>query len=698
MKLKNVSLIELHIEKIILGVVGVYALAVIWLFMLGNPYKAKIAGESVARTPVDVEKMLLDEAESVEKLVAPGSKSQLPLMPVPDYFAKFQKRLGEPTLKSERLAWFLGDPGIKGGGVDDIPPIHVDDRSPPAPIEVKVASGHGVMDVHTDGAMDQAYITLAGLIPTAPRDFRYVSIAANFPQSVWKDLVDTKWDIDGSRRYWIKLKTILDVVLERQTLDPISKKWGVYRDGEFVPDMQIEGQRPDGTPIMGIMVDGKFVPGGAMVDEIAPLPDTVSIREYRKRRDWTDWEQNPDEFGQWRIDFDKHVREFGSQVTEMRFPPLAPGVGPRQIEPGENRKDWDQADIDQVYDLNQQINKAERGLLKIGGPDALKNLDFSKIRVPEKTPTRGSTTGGRFRPNQFSSSGGDFVRPPRPTVTRLKRPSTTGARPTKAGGKTDAAAAARKKKLIEIKRASLMKLMQEKAIVYDKYAPKEEAIEGPGAGTETRRKRDVLGGPIPGEVEPIIEVLPDIPLLAHDLSVEPGMSYRYRIRVAVLKPLFHNKTLQDRVIERNFNHVAKLSDPSEWSKQVRVLPRSHFFVVGATGGDTKPEAKVEIWHLFNGKWYRSEFSVKPGQLIGGKVLIAVNAEQDGEVELNVPMIMVGLETAAGANGTTIDRGRKKFLYLDLKTNQLLERDPKDDRNNDMRKRLLTESEEVARRP
>jgi len=706
MKIKNVGFLELHIEKIVLGLVVVYALVIAWLFMLGNPYKAKIQGEPAAQSPVEVEQMLLKEAKSIERLVAPDSKSHLPKMPVPDYYGRFAQRIGAPAINQAQLAFSLGAPGldisISGPNVMDIDPV-----PPPAPTDVKVATHHAVMDRYPDAKVDAEFVKLVNAKQGAPRDFRYVSFSAKFSQSAWKDRVTKYWDPKLSRGHWTKLQVILDVLLERQVFDPVTGQWGVYRDDKFVPG-QIEG--PGGQ--MGAMVDGRFIPGHAEVDVLPAFPDSVSYRQYIARKEW------PEDIGEWAVELEKHARQYGSQLTENRFPPVT-DASPRRIEPGEDLKDWESADIDRLYELNIEIDKIERQLRQIGGDEALMNLDYTQLlreEEEEKAPTRGRPSF-RTRPST-SESGGEFVRPGGKTTPRPRTTAKDGK------NKKEAQIQAR----IKFLRKKLLELMRERALIRAKYAPEGEDLDPktgaprkggiddkfgfgkqPGSRPGGRdydevrpgaRRPTLRPGQTPDPAEPV--ELPDVNIELHDLTVRPGATYRYRVRVAVLNPLFRvQKGLAKILIEQNVNELAKISEPSEWSQQVKVMPENHFFVVSANG-DKQDSAKVEIWHLFNGRWYQSQFEVQPGQLIGGKTTIqfasgggTADNVSSSEVELNVPMIMIGLEEAPTADGGTLGKQKKTFLYLDLETNLLMDRDPAQDKNDQIRKQLLNQSNRVA---
>ncbi len=101
----------------------------------------------------------------------------------------------------------------------------------------------------------------------------------------------------------------------------------------------------------------------------------------------------------------------------------------------------------------------------------------------------------------------------------------------------------------------------------------------------------------------------------HDDSVEPGKTYRYRLRVA----------LWNRYVGR----PAALRDPTqanqsvlrgEWSAPtapITVAPKQRFFVRGPVFGE--PAATVEVYAWHQGYWLKQDFKVRVGDAIGGPV-------------------------------------------------------------------------------
>ena len=93
---------------------------------------------------------------------------------------------------------------------------------------------------------------------------------------------------------------------------------------------------------------------------------------------------------------------------------------------------------------------------------------------------------------------------------------------------------------------------------------------------------------------------------AHDLTVKPGATYRYRLRVGVINPLFQRSQLTGKLRETHFHLISLVSPASEWTEPVEIEPVHRFFVVGGSG--VEHSATVEVWRVFNGRPQAGEFS------------------------------------------------------------------------------------------
>jgi len=124
----------------------------------------------------------------------------------------------------------------------------------------------------------------------------------------------------------------------------------------------------------------------------------------------------------------------------------------------------------------------------------------------------------------------------------------------------------------------------------------------------------------------VIDIAVDDQMLiwTHDLSVEPGATYRYRTRVFLYNPLFARsrqllEAQQDRAKSFTIESLA-----SDWSSPVEIRPPVEFYVVRASedgGSMGLGEVRVEMYRYFDGSRRSTQFNVQPGEQIGRNVTV-----------------------------------------------------------------------------
>ncbi|MFH1716019.1 MAG: hypothetical protein ABIF19_01600 [Planctomycetota bacterium] len=100
---------------------------------------------------------------------------------------------------------------------------------------------------------------------------------------------------------------------------------------------------------------------------------------------------------------------------------------------------------------------------------------------------------------------------------------------------------------------------------------------------------------------------------AHDDTVEPEKTYRYRIRLGVFNPAAGQNLLGERDKSRN-NQVVLWSDFSDTTEPVDIMGRLYFFANHMREADKT--VTVEVAKLTLGQWYSEDFPVKEGEVIG----------------------------------------------------------------------------------
>ena len=132
------------------------------------------------------------------------------------------------------------------------------------------------------------------------------------------------------------------------------------------------------------------------------------------------------------------------------------------------------------------------------------------------------------------------------------------------------------------------------------------------------------GLPQPGVDYPQGEFIPNDPqapwrdkkseTCCHDANVEPGKTYRYRIRYKVKNPIFAAPNFaQNPAMAQEF---AIVSPYSEWTSQFKVPELVNFFVATSKSPNANT-VRFDVFTWDQGQTKQSTFTVGPGDLVGG---------------------------------------------------------------------------------
>jgi hypothetical protein len=110
---------------------------------------------------------------------------------------------------------------------------------------------------------------------------------------------------------------------------------------------------------------------------------------------------------------------------------------------------------------------------------------------------------------------------------------------------------------------------------------------------------------------------------AHDDTVQPGGSYRYRVRLGVFNPVAG--TGQERAEDAAFDSKVILwSGFSDVTEAVTIPERLYFFPVNVQ--ETAKAADVQVCKYSLGYWHSEQFMVKRGEVIGKEVKVEPNEQ------------------------------------------------------------------------
>jgi len=209
----------------------------------------------------------------------------------------------------------------------------------------------------------------------------------------------------------------------------------------------------------------------------------------------------------------------------------------------------------------------------------------------------------------------------------LAQPSTSGS----SGTSAQAAAEERRKENL---RANIARLEQQRDALAAEIAKLEAPAAAPGAAVPT----EDVAAPVRA-----LESGEPFTVWAHDLTTEPGKTYRYRMSVSITNPLYGNARSMALESRKLADVPAVVSEPSPWSEPVTVMPDAMVFFTSARGAglgglDSGASATAEIYRFYYGHWRGKSTTLRPGDALAATV--------------DVPEMPL-FEVASGADGSRV---------------------------------------------
>ncbi len=567
MKVKNINIVEKHIEKLVLLLCFLGLCYSIWAYAVSNPFTVEIDGK---QTSVDqIDEVVLTSAERLTKEIDKPAHTELTNLRPPNYPMQFAERHAAsmaPGIDGYKQLAFSAEPRLGLVGPDitgpDGPTYHV--PVVPAPSGVVVEAGMGTVDPAGSPAITTATHpqTLALLAP-APYDLQWISLGCLFDaEKLRKSLATAPADPRIRKipvEWWRSTLAMVDVEMQRQELLPD----GNWSDPQAVPAMpdSIKGQFRQAT--------------GQVALDIAPRMIS-SLMQFQLAI------MQP---------------EFYPLLNQQWAPP-GEGEGAGPIEP-----DDPFADDARVKTLRKQIE-----------------VEIKKLETYQKQLQRYQDLG-------------------RPVPALLQRRL------------QDA-----QKKLQEIE-TQLQERIRQLELKRQRHlaVPAPVVPETPAPQTPTP---GVTGGLVSGS---------QIQLWAHDLRVEEGKTYRYRVRVYVINPLYSRRMAAEQA-EQYTDRFKIASDFSPWSEPVDTGRMRYSFL--KSGRSSTRTVAMEVWRFTNAQWFRAEFEATPGDVIGGpstqyqslfdpEALVVA-----GPVDFNTGRTIVDIDFDYPIQSGNLTRPTVRLLYAD----------------------------------
>ena len=683
MKPKDAGFFSLHIEKIILLLVLLFCAFLAMVYVISSPNTIEISGQTA-----DADKASDIVARQAQRLrTALESDPDIPEIEdvsIPDYNNEFNLRLAATSTAVAKsfkpLAQLGTDQNLAIDARDDaryyLP-------TPPMAEALAVRVGNAVLDRMQNAEIYNDIITTVGTNDAT--NYRYASIKAEFPIDAWSKRLAMENISNDQLEYQAEVRDengdpVLDengnVKTETRLMQAMPKVW--WQSNLAITSVMLEREELD--PLTGKWVNRMFVQN---------MPTQIAFRSDDDRFNGSNSIS--------KIIAQQTVQTIKARQSEIARSDFLPMAFPLSWLPPDAKKLTPEEEKD-LYKIRKKIANYEKQLLRMQ-----ENMKKQQMReqAERSNPRANRTERSRTR-SPRGNSGGMPMNMGAPT-RRPTRSIDRGARSSNNNTIQDQMQIIQQKMMEAIEEREVLMGRKEKSDPKNPNSMDDEMYGNPyGGGMNPYGNMSPYGGMNPyGEmgpgygdmgrrlsdaVESQYELKEDgtrvIKVWAHDVTAEPGKTYRYRVIVSMLNPLFAKHRVASAQKAANYYKMMLVPSDEEreaspWTEPVSTDPQSHFFLVG----NSATNARVEIWALHEGKWLNEEFTFEPGDKIAGVIegTIGANAEP---VEIDVDSGAVIVDMIPASQGKNA-----QLIYEGKGLRRLFSRDANSDKDNDDRIRV-----------
>jgi len=572
MKLKEISVFEQHFEKVIVGVLLLLFLGVLSMQFLTSPNQVEIGGQKV--NPDKAWEPVAREADRLAAAINDPNPS-LPEVPDPTIDRVISEKVSQPVLASLESTREFGDLAVA-----------LDASSSDVESADSFSGGESIAQVELPGptgtqarafmvALDpfdvQRMEGLKDLIPgDQPHDVVAVSVQGKIDGTEIKAALETDPDGDGPieaipTSWWRGAVTVLDVRLEREEL--------------------VNGADWSNTTEIAAL------PGSYDIKPVLDR-DMRSMQDVRKVADRVSRDQN-----------DIMRPAFLPILAGQPWvPPSVAAEASEELTSGADRRTRQIARLKreraqklrEITSLNSEIETLtpiateERTKYNEDQAKRNKNKDENKPQTNPRREGGGGETGGG------ETGGGGRGEPGR--ENQQEQPQQEYRTPT------------------ERRIDRLNERVERLDSQVDRF---EDTLTNLGVSFDAADD-DESGFDIEdfATVGPLTDV-EEANIWAHDITAEPGKTYRYRLRYSIPNPLFKRQTSLPANQANRANAKRMVSAAGEWSDPVETPLQEYYFVRSAKQGDdvSPTRASLEMFKFYYGFWRSTEVELRPGDPI-----------------------------------------------------------------------------------
>jgi len=624
MKSKGITIWELHIEKIVLGLAFVAAAYFAATQFIGNPNAATINNQQVS--PGKVDELLAEKARRIQALLSPEAPPTLELPEVKPVADEIAAALDSSVSPSDtiNLLSYNTVPRVKGIELEAqlYPVPELTAIAPTFPKQYSDALAAEVVSAYPD--------ELAGkFAPGKPYDLTYITFYGE-----------------------------LDLAFIREQLQKFREQ-----ENPELPPTQIPSTWYGGKPTFADLVierEELLASGWGNRIVLDPLPGQYSFREWMlEHRSVDDRNYMQEELLKPEIQSAVLQPEFLA-TRRSSWQPLLIGelIEQEMVDVQVTDEEMELQRLDRIIRKTQQeIARITAQLDALGGP--LDEVDTD----PSSGGSSPRSSGGGTSPGGGAGKGSGAGLQGRP------------------GGAGDE----RSKK----QRIALTKKLRQ-------YEDRLQRLQD---------ERSEKGGAV--LIEEVVDEGPAdrIMVWGHDINVEDGKTYRYRMTIKMVNPFFARRLNLKPEQQELADKLTLSSPPSEWSEPMFVNPSVRVFLTGANAatqgrnvqGAGFGSATFQVFKFYDGLMWVDSFVVEPGDRIGGTRRItlrdAEGMSKNFDIDFLTDWLVVDViqDHEMDGGGALTRNMQAKVVLMDLKTGKITElRSPREDRFSPVRTELLGE--------
>ncbi|GEM_PF-1045556 len=667
-KKASLNLLEQHVEKGLLGLAGVFLLSMIVYHLVLEPNRIEFGGQKLG--PRELDEAILRQAETLQRAIQTAQPVKADL---PAYSRHLEQSFkagifgedpngGPPIPVALRVPAVFGPPLPdleEGVSVQDIVVVKPLKPSPPV-VQTGVSLAWKVPPPVPGRAPEPTAAPTPGQSPEGPVELTWVTVAAYFPLEAQQQAMEAaKYEKFRAKPYFVGV----DVQRQEMTAS------GEYSDWEDVPTSQAMPKLDLPKPV--------FEEGSGRLVNQAVLEEKLEAVKQAQ---------------QLLIQAPFYPVEAGDEWT---IPPL-PGHEPKEEEE-------ESAPTEDKKEKEREREAAAGGKRAAGGG----------MPPPPPPPSGGRTGGARTGGGMTAPGGMPQAQPTGGQKSTEKQSKENLKNARKALKEKDWSRAEQLARSVladhdasKADQSAAKKILKDAERLRDQKAARERTtpVSGPGR-PPTREPIPLVTRPTPaGTREQTDQQQPDPAIWFHDDSVQPGKTYRYRMRVKLWNRYVGRRdVLRDPTQAEQAVLLGEWSDPSP---PITAAPKRHFFVRGPSFGE--PAASVEVFTWHKGNWFKEDFKVRVGDTIGGPVEVKTGElDKDDKpkrekLDFSTDAVVLDLrfeeptlirKTAGKAGEFTYREGRSLVLvYLDPADGQVKEKVAELDKSDPVYKKLKEEWE------